>query len=174
MAQLPGPRCGKMVDHGLVAYPCRDDEDHNGPCYAIEVPRSVEARKRWDEAREEEFREAKRRAETSTVPVTVGVVVEEHEPDPEPEVVQDELRQRPGDQPLPTPNDLPTMQALVMADIAEREQLGISRYGVGLQPHNGRDPLRDLYEELLDACMYLRQVMWERDNPPPTSEGETP
>ena len=38
-----------------------------------------------------------------------------------------------------------------------------AKYGVGLQPHNGRDVLRDAYEEALDLCVYLRQAIFERD-----------
>ena len=51
---------------------------------------------------------------------------------------------------------------LVVADIAQRKQLGISRYGVPLQAHNGRDALQDAYEEALDLAMYLRQAIEER------------
>jgi hypothetical protein len=69
------------------------------------------------------------------------------------------------EQPPPRPNGLPSIQALVRADLETREQVGISRYGTSLQPRNGRDALRDLYEELLDAATYTRQLMWERDNP---------
>ena len=36
----------------------------------------------------------------------------------------------------------------------ERRQVGIDRYGVPLQRGNGRDGLRDLLEELLDAVAY--------------------
>jgi hypothetical protein len=73
---------------------------------------------------------------------------------------------RAGDQPLPVPNSLPHIQDLVHADLQERQQLGESRYGVpGLQPHNGRDMLLDLYQELLDAAVYARAAIWERDNP---------
>jgi len=32
-----------------------------------------------------------------------------------------------------------------------------------LVPHNGRDALRDAYEEALDLCQYLRQALYERD-----------
>ncbi|MGW0486190.1 hypothetical protein [Nonomuraea sp. NPDC003214] len=73
-----------------------------------------------------------------------------------------ELKQRPGDQPLPVRNDHPDIQSLVLADIAQRRQVGIDRYGTALQPHNGRDALRDLYEELLDGVMYARQLIEER------------
>jgi len=58
-----------------------------------------------------------------------------------------------------------SIQAMVRADLEERERLGISRYGTALYPHNGRDALRDLYEELLDACCYVKQAMIERDEP---------
>ncbi|MET8006289.1 hypothetical protein [Nonomuraea glycinis] len=74
----------------------------------------------------------------------------------------EQLRQRMGDQPLPIPNNQPDVQSLLIADIEERRQLGITRYGTALQPHNGRDALRDLYEELIDAALYVRQVIEER------------
>lgn len=67
------------------------------------------------------------------------------------------------DQALPVANNHPSIQDLVMADMVARKALGISRYGTALQPHNGRDALRDLYEELLDGCNYIRQLMYERD-----------
>jgi hypothetical protein len=77
-----------------------------------------------------------------------------------------ELRERPGDQPLPVPNGLPDVQSMVVADIEARKQLGIKRYGTPLQPHNGRDALRDAYDEALDLATYLRQVIAERDGEP--------
>ena len=49
----------------------------------------------------------------------------------------------------------------VIADMRERDRLGRERYGVPLQPHNGRDALLDMYEELLDACAYGMQVHME-------------
>lgn len=70
---------------------------------------------------------------------------------------------RPGDQAPPEKNDHPIIQDLVMADMQDRLQVGIERYGTGLQPHNGRDMLKDLYEELLDAAIYVRGAMYERD-----------
>lgn len=78
-------------------------------------------------------------------------------------LVAERLRQRPGDQPLPTPSDSPPMHDLVCADVRDRKQLGLGRYGRALQAHNGRDALRDHYEELLDACAYARQLLYERD-----------
>lgn len=73
-------------------------------------------------------------------------------------------RLRPGDQPLPVRNDSPFIQPLVIKDLEERMQLGIKRYGTLLQANNGRDMLRDLYEELLDALVYLKGLIIERDN----------
>lgn len=63
---------------------------------------------------------------------------------------------------MPTTNDAPSIQGMVINDLEVRLAVGIQRYGTPLQPHNGRDGLRDLYEELLDACCYVRQVIEER------------
>jgi hypothetical protein len=76
-----------------------------------------------------------------------------------------ELKLRDGDQPLPEINDGPCIQDLVTEDITARKALGLARYGTTLQPHNGRDTLRDAYEEALDLAMYLRQAIYERDHP---------
>lgn len=71
--------------------------------------------------------------------------------------------QREGDQPMPTPNNNPAVWPIVMADMQARHELGIKRYGTPLQPHNGRDALRDAYEESLDLAVYLRTAIFERD-----------
>lgn len=76
-----------------------------------------------------------------------------------------ELRQRPEDQVLPVRNGNPFIHQLVIQDIHKRMELGIRRYGTALQGHNGRDVEQDIYEELLDAACYMRQKIWERDNP---------
>ncbi len=52
---------------------------------------------------------------------------------------------------------------LVLKDMEERRLHGIEKYGVPVQPYNGRDPLIDLYQELLDACVYCRQAIEERN-----------
>ena len=67
------------------------------------------------------------------------------------------------EQPAPVANDGPAVWGLVVADMQARDQLGRERYGVPLQPNNGRDALRDAYEEALDLCAYLRQALLERD-----------
>lgn len=66
-------------------------------------------------------------------------------------------------QPLPVPSESPFMQNLVQADIEKRKEIGIKRYGTLLQAHNGRDFMRDAYEEALDLVMYLRGCLYERD-----------
>ena len=79
-----------------------------------------------------------------------------------------------GDQTQPVPNDGRAVWDLVREDAARRwtlldaamharDCLGRQRYGVPLTPHNGRDTLRDLYEELLDAAVYTRTLLYERD-----------
>lgn len=75
---------------------------------------------------------------------------------------QPERAGRDGDsQPMPTPNDGPDIQSLVISDLEARRELGIHRYGTALQADNGRDPVRDAYEEAMDLTVYLRQVLTE-------------
>lgn len=64
-------------------------------------------------------------------------------------------------QPLPVKNDSPLIHDLVAADLESRKQLGIRRYGAALQANNGRKPLQDAYEELLDLCCYMKQLLVE-------------
>jgi hypothetical protein len=65
-------------------------------------------------------------------------------------------------QQMPVPNDSPSVQGMVRADLETREAIGVDRYGTALQPHNGRDMLRDAYEEVLDLACYLRGAIAER------------
>ena len=53
---------------------------------------------------------------------------------------------------------------LVIDDMEQRRAVGIERYGVPLQAHNGRDALVDAYQEALDLCCYLRQTIEERSD----------
>lgn len=66
---------------------------------------------------------------------------------------------------MPTVNDRPSVQGMVIDDLMARLRVGVERYGTPLQPHNGRDALRDAYEEALDLACYLRQAIAERDSP---------
>jgi len=70
------------------------------------------------------------------------------------------LRQRPGDQPLPTEGKLNVQDALIR-HIEQRRKLGIERYGRPLQTFNGRNAVLDLVEELLDGATYAMQVEME-------------
>ncbi len=66
-------------------------------------------------------------------------------------------------EPPPQASPYPAVWDLVKADMAERDAMGEKKYGVRLQPHNGRDGLVDLFQELLDALVYCRGLIYERD-----------
>lgn len=65
-------------------------------------------------------------------------------------------------QPDPIPNKGIPIGVLVMDDITLRMKRGMETYGTYLQAHNGRNALQDLYEELLDACCYIKQALIEQ------------
>jgi hypothetical protein len=68
--------------------------------------------------------------------------------------------------PEPAPvnrDDRPDVWPLVIADMEARDAFGREKHGVPLRPDNGRDALRDAYQEALDLVVYLRQAIWERD-----------
>jgi hypothetical protein len=73
------------------------------------------------------------------------------------------LKKRPEDQPLPEQNDSHPVQAQLLLYIAQRAEVGKARYGTYLQANNGRDALRDAFEEAVDLATYLAQVIIERD-----------
>lgn len=52
---------------------------------------------------------------------------------------------------------------LLLVDMAERDAFGRAKYPFPLAPKNGRDFLVDLYQEVLDACVYSRGEMEEGD-----------
>ena len=70
------------------------------------------------------------------------------------------------DQPAPLKTGGRPIWELVIADMAERDQVGRRRCGTPLQAHNGRDALVDAYQEALDLVVYLRQAIEERDADP--------
>lgn len=65
------------------------------------------------------------------------------------------------DQPLPKPGELNVQEVLSKA-VLERMRYGIDKYGSPLETFNGRDPIRDVWEELLDALTYMTQIRLER------------
>jgi hypothetical protein len=77
---------------------------------------------------------------------------------PQPSITQEE--------PPPVKNNLPAVWDLVVADMQARDRIGEDRYNTRLQPHNGRNALRDAYYEALDLAVYLRQAIYEVENNP--------
>jgi hypothetical protein len=66
------------------------------------------------------------------------------------------------EQPNPITTDLPAITDLVIVDFKERMEMGIEKYGIPLQPNNGRDPLIDAFQEAMDLVLYLRQAIFEK------------
>lgn len=56
------------------------------------------------------------------------------------------------------------VRELVVADMRARDDEGRRKYGVPLQPFNGRDSLVDAYQEALDLSVYLRNLQVEQDD----------
>jgi hypothetical protein len=52
---------------------------------------------------------------------------------------------------------------LVIKDLEMRSSIGKEKYGEALRAFNGRDPMVDLYQELIDAVQYIRQAIEERN-----------
>lgn len=67
------------------------------------------------------------------------------------------------DQPPPNKSIYPEVYQLLTEDLETRYRIGMQRYGKALQPFNGRDALRDAYEEAIDLAFYIRQAIYERD-----------
>lgn len=78
----------------------------------------------------------------------------------------------PFGEPPPQHNDLPSMHDLVMKDMEARKQFGLEKYGTPLQPFNGRNALKDAYEEVLDLAVYLRQKLYEQEAGSDRADGE--
>lgn len=60
----------------------------------------------------------------------------------------------------------PRTKHTIIKEIAERRDHSIATYGQALHPHNGRDALRDAFEEALDLVMYLGQLDLEWNSAP--------
>jgi hypothetical protein len=50
---------------------------------------------------------------------------------------------------------------MVIADAKKRDQAGAKKYGTRLQPNNGRNAVKDAYEEMLDGMVYVRSAIEE-------------
>lgn len=75
----------------------------------------------------------------------------------------EEMTQYVETEPAPTADENVPIWGLVIQDMQARDQFGRCKYGTPLQPFNGRDALKDAYQEALDLCVYLRQALYERD-----------
>lgn len=50
----------------------------------------------------------------------------------------------------------------VISDLRKREILGLQKYGKTLNRNTDEDMLQHLYEELLDASMYIKTLILQR------------
>lgn len=67
---------------------------------------------------------------------------------------------KPGDHKDP---NAPDCVDLVKADLDIRREQGQKKYGVTLKPFDGNQALVEVYQEMLDAVLYLRQEIYERE-----------
>ena len=66
-------------------------------------------------------------------------------------------------QPPPVNTDGVSVTDQVVNDLHARREFGRSKYGgIELETNNGRKPLWDAYQEVLDLVLYLRQELIER------------
>lgn len=65
-------------------------------------------------------------------------------------------------EPDPIGGDVP-IAGLVIADINERVEFGLRKYGTKLMAGNGRRSVWDAYQESLDLPMYFRQLIAEME-----------
>lgn len=65
----------------------------------------------------------------------------------------------------PAPHEPTGIEAIVCADIARRQAVGIAKYGVTVaeNPLSLREWLQHAYEETLDKAVYLRRAIAEID-----------
>lgn len=84
-----------------------------------------------------------------------------------------DVRDPERDQPLPRPGGIPVQEVMIRA-IEERREYGRRKYGRVLETHNGRDALRDAWEEALDLFTYLTQVRLERGDELPGTTKANP
>lgn len=59
----------------------------------------------------------------------------------------------------------------VMQDLDSRSKVGIKKYGTTLADNNTDDFDQHLYEELLDACLYMKKRMLQKNQTIPPNEG---
>lgn len=79
-------------------------------------------------------------------------------------MLQEEYDNLSKKEPMPITNTHPAVWDLVIKDIKDRDEFGQKKYNTRLQPFNGRNVLVDLYQELLDAVVYIRQLIYEQEH----------
>lgn len=58
----------------------------------------------------------------------------------------------------------PCIQDLVAEEMRVLKEDRRAKWGTVLYPNSGVDGLREAYEQAMDLAIYLRQVLYERDN----------
>ncbi len=58
--------------------------------------------------------------------------------------------------------EMKTSWDFVKEDIAHREEMGYNKYGKYLHKDTDEDMLQHLYEELLDAVVYIKTLIMQR------------
>ena len=61
-------------------------------------------------------------------------------------------------------HEIEITNGVILRDMQDRIEEGFKRYGTYLQTFNGRSPLVDAYQEMLDAIQYLAQAHLETEN----------
>lgn len=57
----------------------------------------------------------------------------------------------------------PSVWDAVIEDMRARNQFGVEKYGGPLEPYDGRDTLKDAYQEACDLTVYLKAQLMEGD-----------
>jgi len=79
-------------------------------------------------------------------------------------VSKDIIRMFPSEPPDPDAMlDIEAPGTQVLVDMRARDRFGLAKYGVRIQPCNGRDNLVDAYQEMLDGAVYLRSALYEME-----------
>ena len=52
----------------------------------------------------------------------------------------------------------------VVKDMKKRDKFGTKKYKIPLNIHTEKDMLQEHYEELLDACVYIKTFLMQRGN----------
>jgi hypothetical protein len=69
-------------------------------------------------------------------------------------------------QPSPIKSGGDIVADLVISDMHARKKFGYEKYGTYLRTENGRNGLVDIYQELQDACIYIRAEIEENFTEP--------